>query len=161
MDPEEPECHEVTVLEGALGLFLVIGTVISYLPQHIKLIARKSSIGLSFWTAVLGTITGFASTLNYISAEFGVFQCCSKVSTLQCAASLLPVIQLLLIWICCLFIKILFMVYYHNKHIKADWSQTKLLSGSTVIVLIIMVSVYLGLALGISPTSSQVKTFGQ
>lgn len=48
----------------ALGTFSVVVATLIGVPQAVKIIRRKSSIGVSFWTLALGNVGGFLYVLN-------------------------------------------------------------------------------------------------
>ncbi|KAJ1971840.1 hypothetical protein H4R34_005611 [Dimargaris verticillata] len=67
-------------MELYLGVFLCIGTFISYLPQHLKIIAHKTSEGFSPLYLLLGTVSAFSNVNNIFLLQlpsvacFGILQ---------------------------------------------------------------------------------------
>lgn len=89
----------------ALAAFILVGMLVSYLPQHIKIIQRRSSEGLSPWWVLLGGISSIAGIGNILvlpkSRED--MKCCKEISGGECAAALLGVGQIGLQWACFMF----------------------------------------------------------
>src|ERR1700761_2536315 len=89
----------------ALAAIILVGILISYLPQHIKIIVRRSSDGLSPWWVLLGGLSSIAAIGNILvlpqsRADVG---CCKEVSGAACAAALLGIAQIGLQWACFMF----------------------------------------------------------
>jgi hypothetical protein len=85
--------------------FLVIGILVSYLPQHYKIIARRSSRGLSPMFVLLGTVSGTASIANILTLPESTqdMACCKEIGTFPCAAALLGIAQIGVQWTCFFF----------------------------------------------------------
>lgn len=89
----------------SLAAFLVLGIVISYIPQHSKIISRRSSEGLSPWWVLLGGLSSIAAIGNILTlpASRSDLDCCREVTSGECAAALLGVGQIGLQWSCFMF----------------------------------------------------------
>lgn len=61
-----------------LALFMTIATVMSYLPQHIKIFRQKSSRGLNHWTLILALLSCFANIINAFILQYPNVACCKK-----------------------------------------------------------------------------------
>jgi hypothetical protein len=76
--------------------------MISYLPQHYRIIARGTSEGISPYFVLLGVTSatsGFANILTLPQSRQDV-GCCKELDTFHCAAGLLGIAQLGVQWIC-------------------------------------------------------------
>ena len=85
-----------------LARFILIGMLVSYLPQHYRIISRGTSEGISPYFVLLGTTSatsGFAAILTVEPSRQDI-ACCKSVETLQCLAGLLGIGQLGVQWIC-------------------------------------------------------------
>lgn len=74
---------------------IIIGILVSYLPQHVRIISRRSSFGISPYFVLLGTTSGtsaFANIIVFPKTAQDV-ACCSEISGLACFAGLLGVLQ--------------------------------------------------------------------
>jgi hypothetical protein len=81
---------------------IVFGILLSYLPQHIRIIARRSSFGISPYFVLLGVTSGtsaFANILVFPSTAQDV-ACCQEISGVACFAGLLGVVQVGTQWLC-------------------------------------------------------------
>lgn len=89
----------------ALAVFIVVGMIVSYLPQHIKIISRRSSDGLSPWWVLLGGLSSVAAIANILvlPASRRDVACCSEVTDGECAAGMLGIAQIGLQWGCFMF----------------------------------------------------------
>ncbi|KXT04714.1 hypothetical protein AC579_612 [Pseudocercospora musae] len=105
---EHPHWATVT-----LAAFLVGGILVSYLPQHIKILNRQSSHGLSPWWVVLGGLSSIAAMGNIVTlpTSRADMLCCRELAGGACAAALLGVAQIAVQWSCFMIIVILFVAY--------------------------------------------------
>ncbi|KAI8942390.1 hypothetical protein NX059_000464 [Plenodomus lindquistii] len=110
-------CRELAhpdLLNFGVSVFIVVGILVSYLPQHYKIISRRSSRGLSPMFVLLGTVSGTASIANILTlpqstADMG---CCAEIGKFPCAAALLGIVQIGVQWSCFFFIMLLFLVFF-------------------------------------------------
>ena len=97
---ENPNPFTVT-----LAGVLVAGILVSYLPQHIKIIQRRSSEGLSPWWVLLGGLSSIAAIGNILTlpASRADVGCCKEISGGACTAALLGIAQIGCQWSCFMF----------------------------------------------------------
>ena len=103
-----PECSHLlspNPYTTALAAVILVGILISYLPQHLKIISNRSSAGLSPWWVLLGGLSSIAALGNILVLPRSRqdMRCCAEISGGECAASLLGVAQLGLQWGCFMF----------------------------------------------------------
>lgn len=106
-DGVPPHTHEdfVKVLDKmnaesiALGVILIVGTIASTIPQHIKIWQNKSTVGLSCLWLFLGNVNQFSSVINAVVMKFPQLQACSILGVGECTPSLLALYQLLALWL--------------------------------------------------------------
>ena len=82
--------------------FILLGILISYLPQHYRIISRRTSEGISPYFVLLGTTSGtcaFANILTLPSSRADL-ACCSEISRFECFAGLLGIVQVGIQWSC-------------------------------------------------------------
>ncbi|KYQ88939.1 hypothetical protein DLAC_10522 [Tieghemostelium lacteum] len=82
-----------------LGIILILGAIISTVPQHMKILKNKSAAGLSFLWLFLGNINQYATFINGVVLKYPQIQACSKLGFLQCSPSLLSLFQLFVFWL--------------------------------------------------------------
>ncbi|KAJ2851044.1 hypothetical protein J3B02_003603, partial [Coemansia erecta] len=101
-----------------LTALLCIGTFLSYLPQHIKILRRRSSDGLSPYFILLGTVGAGSNITNIILLQFIALQCCAVQSFGVCVASLLGVLQVCIQGTMFYINFVLYMIFFpeHNKY---------------------------------------------
>ncbi|ODV84955.1 hypothetical protein CANARDRAFT_8089 [[Candida] arabinofermentans NRRL YB-2248] len=87
--------YEAPSLAGfILGSLLAVGIYVSYVPQHLKIISRKSSEGLSPLFLFLGSASGFAAFANLYLISLPARACCrTDLNNFQCLNSQLGFIQ--------------------------------------------------------------------
>lgn len=81
---------------------ILIGMLISYLPQHVRIIQRGTSEGISPYFVLLGTTSAtsaFANILLLPKSRQDV-ACCKELETFHCVAGLLGIAQLGVQWLC-------------------------------------------------------------
>ncbi|CAG8766160.1 7469_t:CDS:2, partial [Acaulospora morrowiae] len=96
------------------------GMIISYIPQHYRIISTKSSDGISPWFLLLGCVSATCSLFNILILQRTVIDCCHEMTGFNCFASMLGIIQLSLQWLMFTLIFILFMIYFppHRKIVQ-------------------------------------------
>ncbi|KAL2760196.1 hypothetical protein ACRALDRAFT_1059926 [Sodiomyces alcalophilus JCM 7366] len=98
----------------SLSIVILFGLLISYLPQHYRIVSRRTSEGISPWFILLGTTSatsGFANILTVPPSRQDL-ACCSEVEPSECLVGLLGIAQLGVQWICFALILILFLVFF-------------------------------------------------
>ncbi|KAF8963509.1 hypothetical protein BDZ97DRAFT_1820246 [Flammula alnicola] len=109
---------------------LCCGLVISYLPQHFRIIHAKSSEGFSPVFLLLGTTSAASGMFNMITLQAPIVKCCRVVSFGSCAEMTAGVVQVGLQWFCFGIVFVLYMMYYpeHLKYIIKGSEETELLT---------------------------------
>ncbi|KAK4651833.1 hypothetical protein QC762_600190 [Podospora pseudocomata] len=106
--------RDLNVVNLIVSSVIVVGMLISYLPQHFRIISRGTSEGISPYFILLGTTSAtsaFANILLLPQSRQDV-ACCKELETLHCVAGLLGIAQLGVQWICFTFIFVLFLVFF-------------------------------------------------
>ncbi|KAK0529674.1 hypothetical protein OC842_004168 [Tilletia horrida] len=99
----------------SLSIFLCVGLVVSYLPQIIRIVHKKSSLGFSPWFLLLGATSSSSSFLNLVALQWGLVRCCGVISAGACAESMMGIVQVMLQWLLFNVILVLFLVYYPKE----------------------------------------------
>lgn len=76
-----------------LSVLLCVGIAISYIPQHLKIIHRRSSEGISPLFLLLGTTSGISAFANLILVSSTTIGCCTIISKYECINGQLGTIQ--------------------------------------------------------------------
>uniref|UniRef100_A0A6B2LER3 Uncharacterized protein n=1 Tax=Arcella intermedia TaxID=1963864 RepID=A0A6B2LER3_9EUKA len=97
-----------------LAVVLIVGTLISYIPQYVSIFKSKSSEGLSFLMMGLGLASSLLTLLNTVMFYWEKLTCCSTLNFYQCLANNLVPEQLSISPIC-LIVLYLFFLYYFDK----------------------------------------------
>jgi len=103
-----------------IGLILVIGTFLSFLPQHFSIIYRRSHIGLSLFTLWLFPISNVCNTMNAILDDWEGVMCCSKLDPWECFVNILVIDQLVVNAFCQTFVFILALMFYEHDGSRAS-----------------------------------------
>ncbi|KAJ6452241.1 hypothetical protein C8R45DRAFT_1040991 [Mycena sanguinolenta] len=109
-------------LTAALTLCLCIGLILSYLPQHFRIIRQNTSEGLSPWFLLLGSTSSAAGFLNLVTVQHTQIRCCSVVSIAQCIEGTAGIVQVGLQWGMFSFIFVLYMLYF-PPHLKFETTE--------------------------------------
>ena len=98
------ETHEFDLLKYSddRSTFLVVGIIVSYIPQHIKIVKNGKSAGLSPWWVLLGTVSSIAAITNIVVLPTSQHDmaCCREISGPACGAALLGIVQIGVQWTC-------------------------------------------------------------
>ena len=81
---------------------ILLGILVSYLPQHYRIISRRSSTGISPYFVLLGTTSGtcaFANILTLPSSRRDL-ACCQELNGFECVAGVLGIGQVGVQWSC-------------------------------------------------------------
>ncbi|EJU01548.1 hypothetical protein DACRYDRAFT_22645 [Dacryopinax primogenitus] len=123
---DEPVCkpaHDPFTL--LLTCFLCFGIIISYIPQHWRIIAKQTSEGISPWYLLLGSTSAAAGMLNVVTLQWGVVRCCSVWTVGQCLENTIGIVQVTILWAMFSLIVVLFLLYYppsarhhHIRHVR-------------------------------------------
>ncbi|KAF1839512.1 PQ loop repeat protein-like protein [Decorospora gaudefroyi] len=115
--PDDSRCRQLAdpdLVNFAVSVFIVVGILVSYLPQHYKIISRRSSRGLSPMFVLLGTVSGTASIANILTLPESTadMACCREMGSFPCAAAMLGIVQIGVQWSCFFFIMLLFLIFF-------------------------------------------------
>src|SRR5215469_7791837 len=96
MDPEH--CSKLaspSIPVFTLSVVIVVGILVSYLPQHLRIIIRRSSEGLSPYFVLLGTTSSTFAIANILTLPKSQadIECCKYISRFACIAGLLGIAQ--------------------------------------------------------------------
>lgn len=82
--------------------FILLGILVSYLPQHYRIVARRSSEGISPYFVLLGTTSGTCAFANILTvpASRRDLACCKELNAFDCTAGLLGIAQVGVQWAC-------------------------------------------------------------
>ncbi|KAK5153540.1 hypothetical protein LTR04_006187 [Oleoguttula sp. CCFEE 6159] len=102
-----------SVVDFTISLLLVLGILVSYLPQHVKIVSRRSAAGLSPWFVLLGSVSGTCAFANMLLQRDSVraMACCPVRGGFACASSLLGVVQIGVQWGCFFVIMLLYLIF--------------------------------------------------
>ncbi|KAJ7112956.1 hypothetical protein C8R44DRAFT_796990 [Mycena epipterygia] len=107
---------------ATLTLVLCVGLVVSYLPQHFRIINKGTSEGLSPWFLLLGSTSSAAGFLNMVTVQHTQIRCCRVVSIASCVEATAGIVQVGLQWAMFSFIFVLYMLYFppHLKYAESS-----------------------------------------
>ncbi|PRP87214.1 hypothetical protein PROFUN_01476 [Planoprotostelium fungivorum] len=90
---------DVALWNIALGVVLIVGSVIAVVPQHISILRTGSTAGISPLWVFLSQINQYCSFLNVVLLNFPFIRSCSVVSFGACSKQLLAVYQIFATWL--------------------------------------------------------------
>ncbi|KAI9832223.1 MAG: hypothetical protein M1826_002227 [Phylliscum demangeonii] len=104
LDPRPQDCASLKSPDYAnfgLSLFILLGILLSYLPQHHRIIYRRSSDGISPYFLLLGSTAGTSELANILLLSARELGCCRHGLTgFECFAGMLGVAQVGTQWLC-------------------------------------------------------------
>jgi len=120
------ECPPHDWFNALLTGCLCVGLVVSYIPQHLRIILTKSSEGLNPAFLLLGTVSAASALLNMITLQAPLLRCCAHSTMGRCVETSAGVIQLGVQWFCFSLVFVLYMVYFptHLKQSPGDVTHT-------------------------------------
>jgi hypothetical protein len=85
-----------------LSIFIVVGILVSYIPQHLRIISRGSSEGLSPYFVLLGATSSTFAIFNILTLPRSQqdIACCKEINGFACVAGLLGIAQVAVQWSC-------------------------------------------------------------
>ncbi|KAL4780229.1 hypothetical protein BJX76DRAFT_54771 [Aspergillus varians] len=104
-------------LNFVLSILIVLGILVSYLPQLIRIATLRSSFGISPYFVLLGTTSGTFALANMVSQQQSLqdVACCKDVSGLSCFAGLLGILQVATQLLSFFAILILFVAFFPRE----------------------------------------------
>eukprot|EP00127_Corallochytrium_limacisporum_P000357 Clim_evm52s11 gene=Clim_evmTU52s11 len=100
--PPPSDCATVdeTYTGALIGFALVLAILLSYTPQHLKIILHRSADGISPWFLLCGSFSSLAILCNGLALQIHVIGCCISTWTpLGCTVELLKILQLGAQWL--------------------------------------------------------------
>jgi len=133
---------EPTALNLGVALFLVIGTVVSYIPQYIAIVKARSSEGISFMMLAILLLSAFLTCINSGILKWPHVVCCRQLPFGQCLKNNLATEQLFASLLLTVVLYILYLVYFKTdataKHSREKRVRNKIIALSTFIAVIIL-----------------------
>jgi len=157
----EPDCSAIKtppLSTSILSIILVLGVIVSYVPQHYRIILKKSSDGISPWFLLLGITSTSDALINILILQFPILQCCLELDAGKCFIATLGITQIAMGFFMFTIIVILVTVYpAHEQAILV--SLLSLLHFITLIILSIFLPDRIGFANIIGILSAVLATF--
>ncbi|KAL0224500.1 hypothetical protein P9112_003890 [Eukaryota sp. TZLM1-RC] len=145
----DPDIDPVTTLVDmtptsiTIGTLLLLGTILSTLPQHFRIIKKRSSHGISPFFLFLANVGQFSVALS--SVIFGIthLEACSIVGFWKCYPTILAMLNLVGLFVIYFPITVLFLVFFDGKRKEFNLSVTLLITFCTYAASLLFFSFYL------------------
>eukprot|EP01118_Nematostelium_gracile_P005978 TRINITY_DN190_c0_g1_i1.p1 TRINITY_DN190_c0_g1~~TRINITY_DN190_c0_g1_i1.p1 ORF type:complete len:262 (-),score=33.33 TRINITY_DN190_c0_g1_i1:47-832(-) len=142
MEKTTEQCYfEPTAMNISVALVLMLGTIISYVPQYVAIVKAKSSEGLSFLMMAIGLTGGFLIAVNSGILKWSYAVCCLDLNTLGCLKNNLASEQLLASLGCVLVLYILYIKYHPLETTSKVTREQRKKQRRTAIILLIVVAI--------------------
>jgi len=107
---------------AVVGFLVLLGSIVAYIPQIVKLWQLGSNEGLSPLSITLANVSGLASMLLSINANWNRILCCRVVNFYECSRMLLAFYQYVVIFVSWLVIWISYLSLFpvHLDKVKAE-----------------------------------------
>jgi len=113
---EELDCYSPpSSLNLAVAIFLIVGTVLSYIPQYIAILKVQSSEGLSVFMIAISMLSGFLICINSGILKWPNVTCCDHLSFGHCLKNNLATEQLLSGLACVVVLYVMFLLFYNTE----------------------------------------------
>ncbi|KAL1958285.1 hypothetical protein VTO42DRAFT_4793 [Malbranchea cinnamomea] len=114
MDEHCKELASPSVTNFCFSIVILLGILVSYLPQHYRIIALRSSFGISPYFVLLGTTAGASAFANILVLPRSAndITCCKEINGFSCFAALLGILQIGTQALSFAIILILFILYF-------------------------------------------------
>ncbi|KAJ3098516.1 hypothetical protein HDU96_011056 [Phlyctochytrium bullatum] len=106
LDCTDQDDAETLFLQLSMGVFIITGLLVSYLPQFRKIIVSKSSAGLSVWFLFLGSLG------NMGLVTVATIQQANQIPLVSCFANTLGFTQIFVQFSCFHYLIFLYYAYY-------------------------------------------------
>ncbi|CAD6504726.1 BgTH12-00231 [Blumeria graminis f. sp. triticale] len=122
-------------LNFIVSILILLGILISYFPQHYRIIARRTSEGISPYFIVLGVTSGTCALANVLTlpASRTEIACCKVISTFECTSGLLGIAQVAAQWACFSLNLILFLIFFPRATIYSNLSESMIYTWRTAL----------------------------
>jgi len=134
---------EPKVINVVLGIGIMVGTTLCYLPQIIKIVQRRSHAGLSFLMVWINIVGNCANTVSSVIDRWDNFLCCEHISFWECNEGILVQEQLALNTIALFIIYVFALVFFENDGTNA---RTKRFAWLGLVLELIVVAIFIGIA---------------
>ncbi|CAD6567382.1 MAG: hypothetical protein CYPHOPRED_001637 [Cyphobasidiales sp. Tagirdzhanova-0007] len=123
MHPPGPEncvpAHNAAAF--VLAALLSVGLLVSYLPQHGRILYHKSAEGIDPTYLLLGSTSAASSLLNILALSWSTVRCCQFLTPSSCLETLMGIIQIAIQWTCFNLIFLLYLIYFPQTSKYVDW----------------------------------------
>jgi len=147
--PIHNECYfEPSVVNIVVAVFLILGTMCSYIPQYVAIVKAKSSDGINFIMLAIAVTSGFLTAINSGILKWESAVCCLDLSTSQCIKNNLATEQLISALLCSLVLYTLFVVYYRTTPFYDETLQSRV-RGKWITIIVFITIIVLSIILAI------------
>lgn len=98
-------------MQDWLSVVIIVGIVVTFLPQQVRIVRKRSSLGISPYFVLLGITSVLAQLINILILQIPVLKGCRSGSE-TCLSDLLGAIQVGVLGLSWMVNFILFLVYY-------------------------------------------------
>jgi len=147
------ECYfEPTTTNIVVGVFLILGTISSYIPQYIAIVKSKTSDGINFVMLAIALLSAFLTAINSGVLKWSQVVCCLDLNGVECLKNNLATEQLLAGLFCYVGLYVLFLMYLNTDPTRdetRDQRRRRKTTAIVVLIAIILISVLLATLCGV------------
>eukprot|EP00696_Hemimastix_kukwesjijk_P009461 gnl/Hemi2/21966_TR7337_c0_g1_i1.p1 gnl/Hemi2/21966_TR7337_c0_g1~~gnl/Hemi2/21966_TR7337_c0_g1_i1.p1 ORF type:complete len:314 (-),score=71.49 gnl/Hemi2/21966_TR7337_c0_g1_i1:258-1199(-) len=110
-----------------MGVVLILGAVLCWIPQYMSIIKARSSDGLSYWTLLLTNTSNIAAVVNIVLLNYQNLADCANKGVVEdpCLPALFSISQIVFLFLAYFPLFILFLVYFNrvasDLRLKREW----------------------------------------
>jgi cystinosin len=135
-----------------IGYIILVGIILSYIPQYVKIVRNKSSLGISELYLVIGYLSSTTSWNNGFIFYYPIWESCKGFY--QCNDETLGFIQLVVQWLSMLVFYILYLKFHDSKIEPLSWF---LFIGSQVVLVGVFATTYILSAKYLESSSGEIN----
>jgi len=116
-----PKCYASPTPFGiAIALLIIVGTIISYIPQYLIIVKKKSSDGLNTIMLGISLFSSFLTATNSGILKWPLVVCCQDLSSAECVLNNLATEQLMISVFCVFVLYLLAVIYFPRVPLNYD-----------------------------------------
>jgi len=103
--PSTPDCGKLrdanSYAQFGFTVIVVVGTILSNIPQQYRIARRRSAEGLSAYFLLTGLVSSTCGVANIIALGQDIFKCCETggLSYVECTSSVMGIVSYCTGWL--------------------------------------------------------------
>src|SRR5690242_4837760 len=112
-------------MNDLFSVIVIVGIVLTFVPQYARVIRLKSSLGLSPYFLLLGITSVYAQLINILLLQISVFRKCRHEPDYACLSNLLGMVQVAVLAACITLNCCLYISYFPSRISSSEGKDTR------------------------------------